>query len=172
MRVCFIGMLVACLVIAVPTYFSGCDPDLQPACRRYTILRDATVSGYSVQHDQCWGSCFDVSRCIPVLVDCYTSYADFVQQDDDDVSRANSTCSLRVDLHNHRRDDALADAQDAYPQGVTYTVLKTKHSDVCYPMHYGRGLAITGIVFFVLAGVVLLAWLQYECGSSTCCCCC
>jgi hypothetical protein len=169
MRLCFIVLLVVCLVIALPAYFHGCDPDLQPSCQRYTILTWATVTGYSVQHDQCLGPCHDVSRCVPDLVDCYTSYVNFEQCSDGGV---NITCSLRVDLHNRHRDDALAHAREAYPQGSPYMVLKTKHLEVCYPEHHGRALAITSIVFFVFAGIISIAWLQYECGSSRKCCCC
>jgi hypothetical protein len=63
------------LVIALPTFFSGRDPVLQPACGRYNIVQDAVVMNYTVVHNRCALDCRYASCYGKLYTDCYDSYA-------------------------------------------------------------------------------------------------
>ena len=143
--------MLVCFCIALPTFLCGCDPDLQPSCLRYKLLPEAEVVGYSVVHSTCSTTCWDLRHCTTFYYDCYTSYAKF-----------SANCSIKVDSHNQVRANALEDAQDTYPLGSLHVLLQDRTTGRCYTRREGRDLAIVGISFFTIMGVLAVGGLVCE----------
>jgi hypothetical protein len=150
---CSLCWTVVFLIIGAPTYFCGCDPNLQPACGRYNIVRDAVVVNHTVVHERC---AMDCRSCYGRLfTDCYDSYAVLQHENVEGFV----TCNIQVDDSNLVRSNAEEDAKEEYPLGSRHTILENKGSMHCSTMKEGRDLAIVGVTFLVLAGVVLSTWM-------------
>lgn len=143
-----------CLIIAVPTYFCGCDPNLQPACGRYNIV-EAVVVNHTVVHNRCALDCHHVSCYGKLYTDCYDSYAVMQHEHADGLV----TCNIQVDDSNLVRSNAEEDAREDYPLGSKHTILENRITEHCTTLKEGRDLAIVGVTFFVLAGAVLCTWI-------------
>lgn len=155
---CLMICVAVCMIIGLATFFSGCDPTLQPACGRFNIVQDAVVVAHVVTHERCANDCHSLQCVGRLYVDCYDSYAVLAHE----RMGRNVTCNLAVDKSNLVRANAEADADESYPLGSTHTLLENKNSLHCSTLKEGRDLAIVGVTFLVAAAASAAGWVFYE----------
>lgn len=146
------------MIIALPTYLSGCEINIAPHCIRYYITETTIISHY-VDVKQCnycltsQTTCTEPNRCTTRCVlyhfyPCYDSYAvaEFY---------GNNTCSIKVSINSLSYYDALTAAENRYIKGHSYSMYIDKSTTSCSTESEVVTLAIVGLVFFILTGVVL-----------------
>lgn len=149
-------------VIALPTFLCGCHRVIQPNCLRY-FVELSEVSSYRVDTKFCsefikWDrECTEESNgkesCTNSCgtyryYDCYYSYV---------IMNTNSSkaCEISVVVASEDKDAALKAAMDEYPLHLVTYLFIDKNTSECFTQTNAEALAITGLVFFCLVGVVV-----------------
>lgn len=126
-------------VIYTQSCYNVCSRSLDS--EQITNQYNATVERKSSCHQSCSTVCSAYR-----YYDCYDSYAVATFE----LHGSNQTCSLTVDSGNTDRQNALADAQSAYPIGSSSIMYIDKVSETCFTEGRVRQLAVVGLVFFCL----------------------
>lgn len=164
---CLILLFVTFLSIGLGTYFSGCDPNLQPNCGAYKV-EDTTITSYKTttnnccvsSHRDCSSNCDNQNHCSCTTVCdqyeiCYDSFAIGT------YGIANETCTFDAANDVSSESVALADAEAKYPLGEQQEMYVKKTSGSCSTAAELRALALTGVIFLCLSFVMLLGFMGF-----------
>lgn len=161
------GAAVAvCIAIAVPSYCLGCHPVLQPYCFRFHKV-DAVVRGMDLKERTCEGKCTEWHRSCPSCSKtcvsresywCFDSVAvvEYVQ------GASNHTCDVSVRTGSRSARAAEAAVEDEYPLGSSHVLFVDKNIGTCTTPGEAAVLALVGVVFFCIAGVVAFVWIMHD----------
>uniref|UniRef100_A0A6C0AE30 Uncharacterized protein n=1 Tax=viral metagenome TaxID=1070528 RepID=A0A6C0AE30_9ZZZZ len=159
---CFICFMI-CIIIGLPTYFTGCEKTIQPNCSLYWI-KTTKVESYGVDTNQCKRCIHSKTTCttdkdgkehcetkcdIYQYYNCYDSY-DIESYDD------KYTCKFYASYNNLDYNTALNNAINNFPLGHHYDRYVNKQTRTCYNANNIIALAITGFTFLLLAAIFLL----------------
>ena len=138
------------LIIALSTYFSGCNPDTKDGCTSYKPFNP----GYIYEHEIITDTCRECRRHVKnkcVSYEYYDCYTAFVYADKG--ANTSSWCEMQVAYQERYKSNANS-ALKAYPIGEKVHWLKMRNSDKCQTPKAAYGLWVTGVVFFALFGCV------------------
>ena len=152
MNMCDLHFILFCffvifIIIAIPTYCYGCNPNISNTCIIYS-----TFSGTIYKKSIVKTTCKSCTNCI-----LYTCYDAYVHAQD---LQNNSSCSYQVT--KSQRNESYAKLEtNKYYNGEYVNWLKEKNTNMCFNINSAFANWIVSIIFFSLAGLLLLIELYY-----------
>lgn len=164
---CLFVCMMICLIIGLPTYFTGCEKTIQPTCSNYWI-KTTTVKSHGAKAHSCTRCIHSSKTCTTnsngdkhctTKCDVYEYYQCYDGYDIESYQKGNKnyTCKFTASRNDRSYDTAISNAQNEYPLGNHYDRYVNKQTDVCYTSSTIVGLAITGFTFLLLSAILLLA---------------
>jgi hypothetical protein len=177
-RLCFGVSLVVLAVVGFPTFFLGCQRDLQPHCYWFNSV-DAVAVSYMFFARTCRGACLDKQRVCSSSDNCHTScarYATFGCYDgyvemNYAAHGKNHSCRLKTATGSASLSYAQSRAERLYPIGRHSQLLVDTTLGTCFTEEQAASMTIVGVVCFVVGGVLAMAWGMWElvaCCQSRC----
>lgn len=146
---CFIIFMI-CIIIGLPTFFTGCKSSITNFCPDYNIF-----NGYIYKTEVKRKTCCTSSGWTSSCVQCWDVYA--YASNNKNYNESTNTCYYTV--VNGDRDEKYAKKQaKKYYVGKGISWYERKTSNECLKENEIEQLWTTGIVFLSFAGFVLVVW--------------
>ena len=180
--ICLSVCALVALIIAIPTFLTGCHDVLQPNCINYYV-KDVTIYNYIVKNRECSiceyykTDCDCVSSILsntttnitvtttPCTIKCHTYcqyYRHYICYDSYAIGKyetygVNHTkdCSFKAANGDPTYSQALTEAQNRYWLGKTMVMYIDKNTGSCNDKTDVEARAIVGFTFFLICGIFL-----------------